>query len=99
MAIASDELMRLQRPTDELILGELQHSRNLGANIADDIGRHQKTVTKRLNQLEDYGLVSNVGRGLYEITDAGLVALAHIDEYDHDTGRLEEIIEREVADE
>ncbi|WP_209452131.1 hypothetical protein [Halosimplex halophilum] len=99
MANLSDEVMLLQLPTDQMILTELQQGRNLGANIADEIDRHKKTVTKRLNQLEDYGLVDNIGRGVYEITREGEIALEHIDEYDRDTDRLEEIIERELSDE
>jgi len=88
--------MLLQLPTDELILTELQHGRNLGANIADEIDRHNKTVTKRLIQLEDYGLVENIGRGVYEITPQGEIALKHIDEYDRDSDQLAEIIGAEI---
>ncbi|GAB7020956.1 hypothetical protein [Halostagnicola bangensis] len=88
--------MRLQLPTDRLILEELQDGRNLGANIADEIDRHKKTVTKRLNQLEDYNIVRNIGRGVYEITPRGEIALAHIDEYDRDSDQLEAIIESEI---
>ncbi|WP_210424906.1 phage repressor protein [Halorussus halobius] len=88
-------MMLLQLPTDQMILEELQDGRNLGANIAEDIDRHRKTVTKRLNQLEDYELVRNVGRGVYEITLRGEIALANIDEYDRETTALEELIEAE----
>jgi predicted transcriptional regulator len=91
----SDRMMLLQLPTDQLILEELQDGRNLGANIAEEIDRHRKTVTKRLNQLEDYELVENIGRGVYEITLRGEIALEHIDEYDRDTTELEELIEEE----
>jgi predicted transcriptional regulator len=96
MTTLTDSLMLLQLPTDRMILEELQEGRNLGANIAEDIGRHRKTVTKRLNQLEDYGLVEGIGRGVYGITQRGELALAHIDEYDRDSNRLEEIIQREL---
>lgn len=98
MGRASDGVMLLQRPTDELILEELQGGRNLGANIADEIDRHKKTVTKRLNQLDDYGLVTNIGRGVYEITEAGQVALDHIDEYERNSDQLEQIIAERVGD-
>jgi len=98
MALASDEVMLLQLPTDQMILSELQDGRNLGANIADHIGRHKKTVTKRLNQLEDYGLVDNIGRGVYELTEAGQIALDNIDAYERDSDRLEELIESELGD-
>jgi len=88
--------MRLQLPTDRMVLEELQEGRNLGANIADNIDRHQKTATKRLNQLEDYGLVNNIGRGVYELTERGRVAVDHIDEYSRDSD-FEELIERELG--
>jgi len=92
MAATTDRVMRLQLPTDELILSKLQEGRNLGANIAEKIDRHQKTVTKRLNQLEDYGVVHNIGRGVYEITEKGQVVYEHINEYDEvdDFGALVE---------
>jgi len=96
MAAISKEVMLLQLPTDRMVLSELQDGRNLGANIADDIDRHRTTVAKRLPQLEDYGLVRNIGRGVYELTERGEIALEHIDEYDRDSDRLEEIIEREL---
>lgn len=87
--------MLLQEPTDWMIFEELQDGRNLGANIADNIDRHRKTVTKRLNQLEDYGLVTNVGRGVYGLTARGEIALAHKNDYDRHSNELEIIIERE----
>ncbi|NLV13940.1 MULTISPECIES: hypothetical protein [Haloarcula] len=99
MALATDEMMLLQLPTDEMILTELRDGRNLGANIADEIGRHKKTVTKRLNQLEDYGLVNNIGRGVYELTESGRIALDHIDKYDRSSNELEDTIERKLTDE
>jgi len=96
MNVATGDTMLLQLPTDRLLLEELQNGRNLGANLAENIDRHRKTVTKRLNQLEDYGLVDNIGRGVYEITPRGEIALEHIDEYERDSDRLEEIIEAEL---
>lgn len=88
--------MLLQLPTDRLILEELQDGRNLGANIAEEIDRHQKTATKRLNQLEDYRLVNNIGRGVYELTERGEIALEHIDEYDRDDAEFDQLIDREL---
>jgi Mn-dependent DtxR family transcriptional regulator len=96
MAATTDTVMLLQLPTDRLVLEELQEGRNLGANIAEEIDRHRKTVTKRLNQLEDYGLVNNIGRGVYELTERGEIALEYIDEYERDSNRLEDVIEREL---
>lgn len=98
MPQTTDTLMLLQLPTDKLIMEELQEGRNLGANIAEQIDRHQKTATRRLRELEDDGLVNNIGRGVYEITDRGNIALEHIDEYDRSdgSGQFEELIEREL---
>lgn len=93
MAPATDSTMLLQLPTDRMILEELRDGRNLGANISDEIDRHRKTVTKRLNQLEDYGLVKNVGRGVYELTPAGEIAVNNIDKYERESDQLEQIIE------
>jgi DNA-binding HxlR family transcriptional regulator len=84
MAPVTDTVMLLQLPSDQMILEELQDGRNLGANIADEIDRHQKTATRRLNQLEDYDLVRNVGRGVYELTPRGAAALELIDESERD---------------
>ncbi len=91
------EVMRLQLPTDEMILRELHDGRNLGANIAEEIDRHKKTVTKRLNQLEDYDLVRNIGRGVYEITERGRVAYDNIDSYD-DVEDFDEFLDRKHAE-
>ena len=94
------EPMLLQLPTDRLILEELHRGQNLGANVAEATDRHQKTISKRVTQLEDYGLVENIGRGVYRITDRGEVALNNISEYDRtDTDAFDELIERELADE
>ena len=95
MGTTTGNVMLLQLPTDQMILEELQDGRNLGANIAEDIDRHRKTVTKRLNQLEDYGLVDNIGRGVYELTLQGEIALEFIDEYERESNQLEERIESE----
>jgi len=89
--------MRLQLPTDRLILRELLDGRNLGANIADEIDRHQKTVTRRLNQLEDYDVVENIGRGVYELTEKGRVVYENIDKYD-DVDDFDALVERELAE-
>lgn len=70
--------MRLSQPTDDLILEELRdNGQNLVANVADAIDRHKKHVGTRLRQLEDYGLVENIGRGVYRITEKGK---EHLDE-------------------
>ncbi|WP_211693306.1 phage repressor protein [Natronomonas halophila] len=79
-----------------MILRELQEGRNLGANIADEIDRHQKTVTKRLNQLEDYGLVENIGRGVYELTARGAATYELIDERDRED--FEDLVDERAED-
>ncbi|QRV17333.1 hypothetical protein JMJ58_15070 [Haloterrigena salifodinae] len=74
--------MRLQLPTDRWILEELQEGRNLGANIAVEVDRHKKTITRRLNQMEEDSLVHSVGNGVYEITPKGVATLRLIDQYE-----------------
>jgi len=96
MATPTTDVMLLQLPTDRMILEELQAGRNLGANVAEEIGRHQKTVSGRLSQLDDYDLVHNIGRGVYEITDRGEAALAVINQY-HDVEDFEALVEEELA--
>lgn len=89
--------MLLQLPTDRLILEELQDGRNLATNIAENIDRHRKTVNARLSQMNDYGLVRNIGGGLYELTERGGAALLAIDYYpevDDFDGLVEEYMDR-----
>ena len=87
--------MRLQLPTDRLILEELQNGRNLAANISAAIDRHRKTVNSRLSQLEDYDLVQNVGGGLYELTERGGAALQVIDQYP-DTDDFDQLVDDQI---
>ena len=69
--------MRLSQPTDNRILQDLQENgQNLGANVAENIDRNRKYVGNRLRQLEDYGLVEDIGRGVYRITEDGKEQLA-----------------------
>ena len=89
--------MLLQMPTDRMILEELERGQNLGANVSDAIDRHQKTVSGRLAQLEDYGLVENIGNGVYRLTNRGEVALEHIDGYDRDdSDEFRQLVDREA---
>ena len=93
------EPMLLQMPTDRMILEELQRGQNLGANVAEAVDRHQKTVSGRLAQLEDYRLVENIGRGVYRITGRGEIALEHIDEYNRDSSNeFRELVRRESGE-
>jgi DNA-binding IclR family transcriptional regulator len=74
--------MKLELPTDRLLLQELAKGRNTGANIREDTDRHRSYVNRRLTQLQDYGLVRNIGNGVYEITERGGASLHVTEEYD-----------------
>nr|WP_248299426.1 winged helix-turn-helix domain-containing protein [Halorhabdus amylolytica] len=78
--------VKLQRPTDFLILECLQDGRNVAVNIGKEIDKSRSHVNVRLPQLEDYDLVRKVGpaenSGLYEITDLGRLAVEYRDKYD-----------------
>ncbi|MEE6210881.1 hypothetical protein U3A55_12050 [Salarchaeum sp. III] len=80
------EPMRLQMPTDRLILETLLEGRNLAANIAARIDRSRNYINQRMGQLTDYGLVDKVGpvegTGLYELTPKGGAVLVLADQYD-----------------
>lgn len=85
MATSFQEPMRLQLPTDKLILGALLEGRNLAANIAAEIDRSRNYINQRMGPLHDYGLVEKVGpiegTGLYEITPKGGAAYLLADRY------------------
>lgn len=79
--------MKLRQPTDFLILEALHaYGRNVAPNLAQITEKSRKNVNNRLPVLEDYDLVRKIGpaerSGLYEITDAGRVALRCRDEYE-----------------
>jgi DNA-binding IclR family transcriptional regulator len=81
--------MRLIVPTDFDILDAFADGRrNNAANLAHDIGRDRSYINTRLPVLTDYGLLERVGpapkSGLYAITDKGLAAAAHRDDYGSD---------------
>ena len=90
MATSFQEPMRLQLPTDRLILGTLLDGRNLAANIAAEIDRSRNYINQRMGPLHDYGLVTKVGpvegTGLYEITPKGGAAYLLADRY----GKIED---------
>ncbi len=78
--------MKLRRPTDFLILEELEeHGRNVATNLAYHTGKSRKNLNVRLPVLQDYGLVTKIGpaerSGLYEITELGKTALFYRDQY------------------
>ncbi|OIB58834.1 hypothetical protein [Natrialba sp. SSL1] len=58
--------------TDDAILESLRDNGNQQpVHVANKIGRHRKYVGERLRELAKYGLVENLGQGLYRITDTG----------------------------
>ncbi|MFC7248279.1 ArsR family transcriptional regulator [Halomicroarcula sp. GCM10025324] len=77
--------VKLQRPTDFLILDCLADGRNVAVNISEEIDKSRSHVNVRLPQLADYGLVEKVGpaknSGLYEITELGLLAVENREKY------------------
>ncbi|APX00100.1 transcriptional regulator [Halobiforma lacisalsi AJ5] len=63
----------MQLPTDERIL-EALHSSGMvlsPAVISKNIDRSREEVTRRLSVLVEYGLVTRVERGYYEISKFG----------------------------
>lgn len=58
--------------TDDAILESLRDNGNQQpVHIASQIDRHRKYVGERLRKLAEYGLVENLGQGLYKITEVG----------------------------
>lgn len=49
----------------------VQTPKCIAPNIGPPDGYNQKYVGERCRQLEDWGLVQRVGRGMYRITDRG----------------------------
>lgn len=75
------------KPTDDLILELLEEEGQYPPKIiAEKIDKHPKYVGTRCRELRDHGLLRNLGRGLYQITDDGERYLVG----DLDTAELEE---------
>lgn len=55
--------------TDILIIEELGEGRNVPSNIADAIEKNQQYVRDRLTRLEEWSVVHNLGRGVYELNE------------------------------
>lgn len=93
-----DNRMLFQMQTDRLVLEDLaENGRNLAANVADNVDLHRKTVSPRLRQLKDYGLVHDIGRGVYEITSDGEIALEVMSENtDMDGDELGDLVEQKL---
>ena len=78
----------MQLPTDERILEVLSLGLVLSPKvIAKNIGKSRVQVSKRLPVLVDYGLVTRVERGYYEITELGEAYL----EGELDASELEQV--------
>jgi predicted transcriptional regulator len=56
----------------EVLVDLLVHGDNVPGNIAENTGRHPKSVSKRLPDLEEHGLIRNKGRGVYTLTPDGV---------------------------
>jgi predicted transcriptional regulator len=54
-----------------IIVDLLNNGDNVPANIAENTGYSREHVQRSLSDLEDKGLVSNKGRGVWELTDKG----------------------------
>ena len=68
----------MQLPLDERILEALESSGLIlsPAVIAINIDKSRSEVNRRLSTLVEYGLVTRIQQGYYEITDAGREYLA-----------------------
>jgi predicted transcriptional regulator len=53
--------------TDQKIIERLEKGRNVPANIAEDLEFTRQYVQQRLRRMEEHGIVSNIGRGVYEL--------------------------------
>lgn len=97
----SDCGVKLQEPTDFLILDALQAGRNVAPNVAMEIDKSRSHVNVRLPVLADYGLVRKIGpaenSGLYELTDRGRAVLELREEYD-DGDEFEERVDERVGE-
>mgnify|MGYP005845148319 CR=1 FL=1 len=82
--------MELTEPTDFDVLAAFRDGRNVGANVALELGLEPASVTTRLSRLVEHGLLARVGpseqSGLYELTKRGEAALVYRDHYT-DLGR------------
>ena len=54
---------------DEAIIEALQDGRNVPANIGEDTGYTRQYVYDRLKRLAEHGVVTNIGNGVYELTE------------------------------
>ncbi|MBB6646495.1 ArsR family transcriptional regulator [Halobellus ruber] len=93
--------MRLTVPTDFDILDAFADGRrNNAANLAHELDRNRSYINTRLPVLADYGLLERVGpapkSGLYAITEKGLAAAEHRDDYRTDGVDFDALVDQAV---
>lgn len=60
------------RPADDRVLEFLRsEGTNLPTNVAEELSLSRKYVGERCRILADYGLLENLGQGVYRITEEG----------------------------
>lgn len=62
----------LSQVDQEILVALLVDGANTPKNISDIIDRHHQSVMSRLDPLLEDDLIQNKGRGVYELTVAGL---------------------------
>jgi Mn-dependent DtxR family transcriptional regulator len=62
----------------ELLSALLTDGDNVPGNLADLTGRHPKSVSRSLSNLEDRGLVRTKGRGVWTLTQEGAELAEHL---------------------
>lgn len=55
------------REVDWTIIDKLREGRNSAPNIADDVRWGKSYVAERCRRLADDGIITNIGRGIYEL--------------------------------
>ena len=80
--------------TEMDVLNDLERNGdNVPGNIADNTGRHEKSVSRVLSQgsesLQGRGLVETKGRGVWTITEQGIKEMTR-----YVNGKIEEDIEK-----
>jgi len=64
-----------QSPVARAVLVDLLlNGDNTPKNLADNTGKHQKSISNKMADLEEEGLVLNKGGGVYTLTIEGMQA-------------------------
>jgi predicted transcriptional regulator len=56
-------------PADHAVIDALEDGRNIAANIAEEKGYERQYISSRLKRLSEHGIVRNIGKGVYELTE------------------------------